>query len=113
MNKEPEDFSDLSIPEQDAFALSQAAIMLDQAKGDPKAVAAALDHNLQLWVSIRTLVSRPNNLLPGQIKDNLKKLANYVADTTFKHGGSASEQIIDSLININLQISQGLLEGNR
>lgn len=113
MSKEPEDFSDLSIPEQDAFALSQAAILLDQAKGDSKAVAAALDYNLQLWVSIRTVVARPGNPMPGQIKENLRKLANYVADTTFKHGGSASEQIIDSLININLQISQGLLEGQR
>ncbi len=109
---EPTDtYDDLSVTEQDAYALSRAAVMIDQAKGDQAAVAAALDHNLELWTTISAVVSADDNPLPQEIKDNLIKLSKYVADTTFKNGSDATEGVLDSLININLQISQGLLEG--
>lgn len=111
MTGEPENYDDLSIAEQDAYALSRAAVMLDQAKGTPALVARAIDHNLELWVAIRTVISQGDNPLSAEIKENLTKLSHYVADTTFRHGADASARTLDSLININLQISQGLLEG--
>jgi flagellar biosynthesis regulator FlaF len=103
----------LSLTEQDAFSMSQAAILLDQAraKGDMKALAAALDHNLELWVGIRTLVSRPEVRVSQNVQENLTKLANYVADATMSHGVEIPEKTLDTLININLQVSEGLLEG--
>lgn len=110
---EPQGYDDLSVTEQDAYALSRAAVMLDQAKGDQRAVAAALEHNLELWTTIRAVVSSSDNPLAADIKDNLVKLSKYVADTTFKYGAEATDQVLDSLININLQISQGLLEGSQ
>ena len=109
------DAGGLTLSEQDAFSLSRAAVMLDQAKGDDskETLAAALDHNLEIWVGIRTLVAQPENKIPQEVQNNLTKLANYIADTTMGHGIDITEDAIDSLININLQISEGLLEGTK
>jgi len=103
----------LSLTEQDAFSMSQAAVLLDQARaqGDMKALAAALDHNLELWVGLRTLVSRPEVRVSQNVQENLTKLANYVADATMSHGVEIPEKTLDTLINIDLQVSEGLLEG--
>jgi flagellar biosynthesis regulator FlaF len=107
-------FGDLSAAEKDAAALSDAAIRLDQARGDDKMLVAALDHNLELWVGIRTIVSQweKYNPMPMEARENLVKLSQYVADTTFAHGKDMGDKTLDSLININLQIAQGLLEGS-
>ncbi len=105
---------DFSVPEQEAFGLSRAAVMLDQAKQNPDdktALTSALNHNLELWVAIRAMVGRPESPLPEDAKNNLVKLSNFVADTTFKAAEGISDETIDTLININLQISEGLLEG--
>ena len=109
------DAGGLSLTEQDAFSLSRSAVMLDQSKEDSskEKLAAALDHNLEIWVGIRTLVGRPEADVPQEVQDNLTKLANYVADTTMAQGVDMSGEALDSLININLQISEGLLEGNQ
>ena len=111
----------LSISEEEAFDLSRAAVMLDQANGmldrakqnraDKAALAAALNHNLELWVAIQGIVARRDSELPEKVKDNLISLGNYVADTTFKSADGLKDETIDTLININLQISEGLLEG--
>lgn len=110
------DLSMLSLPEIEAFGLAQAAVMLDQARAnrnDKAAIADALDQNLQLWVAIKTLVGKDDCGLPQNVKDNLVRLGNFVADTTFKYGVDITEEAINTLTNINLQISEGLLEGNK
>ena len=104
----------LSLPEEQALALSRAAIMLDQARqnlGDKAALGAALNQNLETWVAIRTVVQKPGNGLSGSVQHNLVRLSNFVADSTFKSSEAISEKTLDTLININLQISEGLLEG--
>jgi flagellar biosynthesis regulator FlaF len=103
----------LSLTEQDAFSLSQAAVMLDQARSqrNNNDLAAALDHNMELWVAIRTLVSRSDSRVPASVRDNLVRLSNFVAQTTLDKGIELPADMLDSLININLQISEGLLEG--
>ena len=107
-------FDDLSAVEKDAAALSDAAIRLDQARGDENMLVAALDHNLELWVGIRTIVSQWSkyNPMPMEARENLVKLSQYVANTTFTHGKDMGDKTLDSLININFQIAQGLLEGS-
>ncbi len=104
----------LSISEEEAFGLSRAAVMLDRAKqnrADKAALAAALNHNLELWVAIQGMVARRDNDLPESVKDNLISLANFVADTTFKSVEGLKDETIDTLIDINLQIRECLLEG--
>ena len=110
----------LSISEEEAFDLSRAAVMLDQAKvmldqakqnrADKAALAAALNYNLELWVAIKGMVERRDNDLPKSVEDDLISVANFVADTTFKSAEGLKDETIDTLIDINLQISEGLLE---
>ena len=100
----------MSTREQDAFALTEAAVRIDQARGKAAELAAALERNLELWVAIRTLVSRPGNALPAQIRHNLVELSGFVADATWKDGIAMPTKRLDTLININLQIAEGLLQ---
>lgn len=105
----------LEVPEEVAFGLSRAAIMLDQAmqnRSDSAAMATALGHNLELWVALRAMVDREESPAPQNLKDNLVALSNFVADATFRSADSELEDTtIETLININLQISEGFLEG--
>jgi len=96
--------------EKDAFALTEAAIGLDRSRSDSADLAAALEHNLELWVAIRTLVSRPGNALPAAIRHNLVQLSGFVAGTTWRDGITIPDSRLDTLININLQIAEGLLQ---
>jgi len=110
------DLSTLSLSEIEAFGLSEAALMLDTARqnrADKSPMALALDQNLQVWVAIKTLVGDGTCPLPEGIKDNLTRLTGFVADTTFRHGVDIADDVIDTLININLQISEGLLAGRK
>lgn len=100
----------LSSNEEGAFGLSKAAVMLDQARDDQGRLAAALDNNMEIWVAIRTLVNRNDNPLPEETKQNLVKLSQFVTQTTMAQGVEMPPEVIDTFININLQISEGLLE---
>jgi flagellar biosynthesis regulator FlaF len=104
--------STLTVFEEDALALTQAALELSRAfeAKDEKRLAAALDKNLKLWVGIRTLVSDAENPLPLVIKDNLIRLSSFVAQKTFEMQNGANAKTIEALANTNLQISEGLLD---
>jgi flagellar biosynthesis regulator FlaF len=105
---------DLSAIEEQALVLSQAAIGLDQARAgvrDAGALAKALEANVEVWVAIRTLVEDPASAIQQNVRDNLLRLSMFVASTTFKHGIGIPDSTLNTLININLQISEGLLEG--
>ena len=109
-----DDLPDLSVIEEQALVLSQAAIGLDQAragKRDPHALTTALEANVEVWVAIRALVDDPATTLQPNICDNLRRLSVFVASTTFMHGVNIADSTLNTLININLQISEGLLEG--
>lgn len=106
----------LSSPvEEDAYALIQAGLALSRALGggDKDAIQAALDTNLKLWVGIRTMVSRPDHPLPAEVRENLIRLSQYTVQKTFELAQTHSAETVNSLINTNLQIAEGLLEGTR
>ncbi len=101
-----------TLPRQDAFALVRAATNISQARKskDTGALVLALDQNLQLWTAIQTLISYKENPLSQTAKENLIKLTHYVVAKTIKFGAEASQEILDTFENINLQIAEGLLE---
>ncbi len=104
----------LSRGEEDALALARSAVQIAEArkKGGPD-LTSALDNNLQLWVAIRTLMQRPDSMLPKDIRSNLINLSQYAAQKTFEVANGVTDEILDSLINLNLQIAEGLLEGTK
>jgi len=99
--------------EEDAFALTRAAVALSQAleADDQNALVAALDDNLNLWMGIKTLINRDECQLPQDIRDNLRLLSDYTAKVTFDLSKGSNSEKIEALINTNLQIAEGLLEG--
>jgi flagellar biosynthesis regulator FlaF len=115
-----------SISEEMAFQLVQGVILLDGARREKsfesEALAVALNQNMETWMVMRSIIKRPDCGLDDEVKDNLDRLARFVAERTFAIGGTGENDwdeslieggTIDSLININLQISEGLLEGDR
>ena len=103
-----------TVAEEQAFQLSQAAIRVDQARRvkdkNSAALVDALNRNVEIWVALRSIVMREDCRLADEVKQNLTKLAQFVADRTFADGEIA-DTTLNALININLQISEGLLEG--
>jgi flagellar biosynthesis regulator FlaF len=101
-----------AILEEQANNLSRVALLLDVArqKEDPHALAAALAEDLELWVAIKTVAEAPETVLTREVRQNLVRLSNFVADTIMKKGVTASAATLDTLINVNLQICEGLLE---
>lgn len=108
-----DDDTPLSAIEEDANALAQTALALSRAveSKDQAALNAALDTNLQLWIGIRTLVARDDHPLPPEVRDNLTQLSHFVTQTTMAARDGQNTQDVEAMINTNLQISEGLLEG--
>lgn len=102
--------------QQDAFYLSEAAILLDQArtgkKRDAAKLAAALENDLEVWTAIRSAVLRWGDQEREVTKQNLCRLSDFIAGTILSSGINVSDATLDTLININLQIAEGLLEGH-
>lgn len=105
----------LSFVEEQAFQLSRCAIAIDAAreKNEQVALVAALNDNLEAWVALRSVVMKPECTLSVETKDNLKRLSEFVAGKTFEGIENLSDEGVRSLVNINLQICEGLLEGVR
>ena len=105
---------DWNFAEEQAFQLSQSALRLDQTRreknSNPAAFIDALNRNVEIWVALRSIVMREDCTMADEVKQNLTKLSQFVADRTFADGELA-DTTLDALININLQISEGLLEG--
>lgn len=99
--------------EQDALALMHSATLLIEAD-TPEKVSTALDHNLKLWVAIKTVVQDENNQLAPEIKENLKSLAQFVSATTMEATEGAIEaRKLVSLARVNMHIAEGLLSGQK
>ena len=102
--------------EMDAAAFSQAAYVLDKAKQnltDKELCERALKYNQLLWTIIQADVGENDNTLPEEVKANLMSLSLFVDRQTTKGLSDANEELFDSLISINLNISEGLLEGKK
>lgn len=101
-----------AVLEEQATSLSRVALLLDAARqqDDQRALAAALAEDLELWVAIKTVAEAPETVLAREVRQNLVRLSNFVADTIMKKGVTVSAGTLDTLINVNLQICEGLLE---
>ena len=100
--------------EMDAAAFSQAAYVLDQARqkiGDADSCEKALKYNQLLWSIVQADVANGKNELTDELKANLMSLSLFVDKQTSKGLSDPTEELLDSLININLNISEGLMEG--
>ncbi len=103
-----------SLAKEEAFSLLKCAVDLSSARenNNSEELVSALDNNLQLWVYIKTLAKAKDTKLPEETKSNLIKLADYVSSKTLEIGkdiNNVNDKVLDSMINTNLQISEGLI----
>jgi len=98
----------------EAWALLEAARQLNQAKDAPiEEFRAALRANWRLWTIFQANLVDAECKLPDQVRGNLLGLANFIDKTTVELLVERDATKIDTLLNINRQISEGLLEGMR
>jgi len=98
--------------EVEAMAFTKAALMLDEAKGqtdDYDAYAAALKFNQLLWTIIQADIVDAANKLPPQLKANILSLSIFVDKQTVKALADTNGDYLDSLIDINKNLAEGLL----
>lgn len=103
-----------NLAQQEAYYLAKCGLDLSEAykSQNKNQMVAALDNNQKLWIMIKTLMKSNNTRLPKETKENLIKLADYVATNTIKLGQKLNDidsKMLDSFININKQIAEGLL----
>lgn len=103
-----------SLAREEAFSLLKCAIDLSTARENDNLIELidALDNNMKLWVYIKTLAKKEDNILPNTIRNNLVRLADYVSARTIEVGQDVTkinDKAIDSMIQTNLQISEGLM----
>ena len=98
--------------EVEAMAFTKAALMLEEAKGqvdDYDSYAAALKFNQLLWTIIQADVVDKENQLPPQLKANILSLSIFVDRQTIKSLANTKAENLDSLININKNLAEGLM----
>ncbi len=98
----------------EAWALLEAARELHQARDAPVDVLrAALRRNWRLWTIFQANLVDPACDMPAAVRANLLGLANFIDRQTASLLATPDAAKLDVLVNINRQISEGLLEGQR
>lgn len=68
----------------------------------------ALDYNRKLWAVLIDTVTKDDNPLPKEIRQNVANLGIFVLGQTVELQASPQVEKLDVLININREISAGL-----
>lgn len=98
----------------EAWALLEAARQLHQTKEGPiEDFRSALRKNWRLWTIFQASLSEADCQVPLPIRRNLLGLSNFIDRQTAQLLVTRDPAKIDVLVNINRQISEGLLEGQR
>ena len=118
MNVPPKQYP--RIPEQgnpartEAWALLEAARELNGCKKLPlEERRAALRRNWRLWTIFQANLLDPECQVPTETRQNLLGLTNFIDRQTAELLANCEPEGLDVLININRQISEGLLDGQR
>lgn len=104
--------SSMSPREIEAMAFTKAALMLEEAKNntdDYDNYASALKFNQLLWTIIQADIVDKENELPPQLKANILSLSIFVDKQTVKALADTKTRHIDSLIDINKNLAEGLM----
>jgi flagellar protein FlaF len=98
----------------EAWALLESARQLNQTKDGPiDEFRSALRANWKLWTIFQASVIEQDCPLPLEVRGNLLGLANFIDKITVELLATREPKKIDALVNINRQISEGLMEGAR
>jgi flagellar biosynthesis activator protein FlaF len=98
----------------EAWALLEAARLMEGAKSGARGpLLAALRKNWRLWTIFQAELVDADCKLPTELRGNLLGLSNFIDRHTAQLLANPEAMQVDVLVNINRQISEGLLEGQR
>jgi flagellar protein FlaF len=98
----------------EAWALLESARLMEGAKnGDKAELLDAVRRNWRLWTIFQADLVDAECTLPKEVRANLIGLSNFIDRHTAQILGNPDPAKIDVLVNINRQIGEGLLEGQR
>ena len=98
----------------EAWALLEAARELYQARQAPiDVLRGSLRRNWRLWTIFQASLLDPECQVPTETRANLLGLANFIDRQTAELLAKPDPAKVDVLVNINRQISEGLLDGQR
>jgi flagellar protein FlaF len=87
---------------------------MESAKSQDRAtILEAVRFNWRLWTIFQTDLIDQNCTLPAEVRGNLLGLANFIDRHTAGILANPAPGQVDVLVNINRQIGEGLLEGQR
>jgi flagellar biosynthesis activator protein FlaF len=102
----------LSPRDLEASLLLKAAAKLqavhDSWRDEPAGLNEALQYNRKLWTVFIDSVTRDDNKLPTQVRQNLANLGVFVMGETFSLMTKPKPEHVESLIRINRGIAAGL-----
>jgi flagellar protein FlaF len=92
----------------------ETARELYQARNAPvDELRVALRRNWRLWTIFQASLVDPDCQVPGEVRANLLGLSNFIDRQTAELLAKPDPAKVEILVNINRQISEGLLEGQR
>lgn len=98
----------------EAWALLEAARELHQARTAPiDVLRGALRRNWRLWTIFQANLVDPECQVPTEVRANLLGLSNFIDRHTAELLARPDPVKVDVLVNINRQIAEGLLDGQR
>jgi len=87
---------------------------MESAKSQDRAsLLESVRFNWRLWTIFQTDLVDQNCTLPAEVRGNLLGLANFIDRHTAGILANPEPSRVDVLVNINRQIGEGLLEGQR
>jgi flagellar protein FlaF len=90
-------------------AASRLQVAQDGWSGNPLELDGALQHNRKLWTLLVTNVTKNDNPLPAQIRQNVTNLGLFVFKQTMAIMANPEPEPIGGLIKINRELAAGLL----
>ncbi len=98
----------------EAWALLESARLMEGAKTKDRAeLLDAIRRNWRLWTIFQASLVDAECTVPKEVRANLLGLANFIDRHTAQILGDPDPAKLDVLVNINRQIGEGLLEGQR
>lgn len=102
--------------ETEAWALTEAARRMAEAKGGPDDgddFLNAVRLNWRLWTIFQASLAEPDCPLPPEIRANMLSLSNFVDKTSVDIIAAPQPQKVDILISINRNIAAGLFSAHQ
>jgi flagellar protein FlaF len=97
----------------ESWAMIEAAKRMAEAvlNGDVEAMRASLRLNWRLWTIFQAALSESEEGIPAEIRENMLRLSLFVDKHTVASLVEPTPERLNTLVNINRNIAQGLMAG--